>query len=189
MRQEAVGDEAGTTFDYARAIDRCSRGDQSALREIYERDAGAMLGVAMRILRRRELAEEAVQDAFVSVWRHAASFRTRQGAGRAWLFAILRYRALNILRDGAREETTDRPLLEEEPDTLPDPEATVALLDESDRLRHCLEALEPQRRRGIVLAYAGGLSHGEVAAELRVPLGTAKSWIRRAFLQLRECMQ
>ena len=176
-------------FDYAAAIARCARGDQAALRRIYERDAGAMLGVAARILKRRELAEEAVQDAFVQVWRRAASFDAKRGSGRAWLFAILRNRALNILRDGAREEPTDAALLADVPDDAPDPEAVVALIDDTSRLRTCLEALEPKRREGLVLAYTYGLSHGEVAARMRVPLGTAKSWIRRAFLDVRECMR
>lgn len=176
-------------FDYEDAIVRCARGEAAALRQLYERDAGAMLGVAIRILRRRELAEEAVQDAFVQVWRRASSFKAERGAGRSWLFAILRYRALNILRDGAREETTDAVLMAEVADDMPDPEAAVALLDETSRLRACLGALEPKRREGLVLAYISGLSHGEVAARLRVPLGTAKSWIRRAFLEVRECMR
>lgn len=148
-----------------------------------------MLGVAIRILRRRELAEDAVQDAFVQVWRRAATFDRDRGAGRAWLFAILRNRALNILRDGSREETSGADLLADEPDDGPDPEAVVLLLDDTSRLRTCLQALEPHRRQGLVLAYTYGLSHGEIAAQLRVPLGTAKSWIRRAFLQVRECMQ
>lgn len=179
----------GAAFDYAEALAGCARGERTALRRIYDRDANSMLGVAIRILRRRELAEEAVQDAFVLIWRRAASFDPTRGNGRSWVFAILRNRALNILRDGAREESTDAPLLADEPNEGPDPEAAVALLDETSRLRVCLEGLEPRRREGLVLAYTHGLSHGEVAARLRVPLGTAKSWIRRAFLEVRECMR
>jgi RNA polymerase sigma factor (sigma-70 family) len=186
MRQKPTGPEA---FDYEEVITSCARGERAALRALYEQEAGAMLGVAMRILRRRDLAEEAVQDAFVQVWRRAETFHAGRGAGRAWLFAILRNRALNILRDGAREETTDADLLSEAPDDAPDPEAILVLLGETSRLRVCLDALEPRRRDGLVLAYTHGLSHGEIAARLSVPLGTAKSWIRRAFLQVRECMQ
>ncbi|HEV7251803.1 MAG TPA: sigma-70 family RNA polymerase sigma factor [Mesorhizobium sp.] len=187
--QRRLDQTAGTGFDYADALRRCAKGERAALRLLYEQDAGAMLGVAARILRRRDLAEEAVQDTFVQVWRRAASFDPARGAGRAWLFTILRHRALNILRDGGREEATDADLLADEPDDAPDPEAVVVALDEASRLRRCLEGLEPQRRQGLVLAYTFGMSHGEVAATLRVPLGTAKSWIRRAFLQVRECMR
>lgn len=181
--------DRASAFDHADAIRRCARGDKGALRQLYEQEAGTMLGVALRILRRRELAEEAVQDCFVQVWRRAASFDATRGAGRAWLFTILRNRALNILRDGSREEATGADLLADEPDDRPSPESIVVLLDETSRLRRCLEQLEPLRRNGLVLAYTRGLSHGEVASELKVPLGTAKSWIRRAFLQVRECMQ
>ena len=165
---EAPRSRGADPFDYAETIVRCAQGDRAALRQLYERDAGALLGVATSIQQRPELADD---------------------AGRAGLFAILRNRALNILRDGAREESTDADLLAGEPDDRPDPEAVVALLDETQRLRVCLEALEPRRREGLVLAYTHGLSHGEVAARLRVPLGTAKSWIRRAFLEVRECMR
>ncbi|PZO74554.1 MAG: RNA polymerase subunit sigma [Mesorhizobium amorphae] len=179
----------GPFFDHSLAIRQCAEGSREALRRLYDREAPAMLGVATRILRRRELAEEAVQDAFVQVWRRADTFDPARGAGRAWLFSIVRNRALNILRDGAREIPTDADLLHDQADERPDPEAAVLLLDETSRLRVCLDELEPNRRRGIVLAYTYGLSHGEVAATLGVPLGTAKSWLRRAFLQVQECMQ
>jgi RNA polymerase sigma factor (sigma-70 family) len=189
QRARTVKDEAAAAFDYAAAIERCAAGDRNSLRALYDRDAAAMIGVARRILRRRDLAEEAVHDAFVQVWHRADSFDRLRGSGRSWLFAIVRNRALTILRDGAREDLTDRPALEEEPDLEPSPEAIVAGLSDASRLRRCLEALEPSRRAGIVMAYTHGLSHGEIAARLAVPLGTAKSWIRRAFASLRACMQ
>ena len=189
MRSLSHGPEA--EFDWAEALRLCAQGDQRALRRIYDREAGVMLGVALRILRRRELAEEAVHDAFVQIWLKASSFSATRdagrGSGRAWIFAILRNRALNILRDGSREELSDA--APEESGAQTDPEAVLALLHEASRLRQCLEGLEPRRRRGLLLAYTLGMSHGEVAATLGVPLGTAKSWIRRAFLQVQECMQ
>lgn len=187
-RPSAPSDEAGA-FDYGLTLRRCAGGDSGALRAIYERDAGIMLGIARRILRRRDLAEEAVQDAFVQIWRKAGSFDAARGAGRAWIFAIVRNRALSILRDGGREELSRDPHPPEVADDAPDPETIVGRLSEAGRLRRCLETLEPRRRAGIVLAYTHGLSHGEIAARLQVPLGTAKSWIRRALHSLKECMQ
>lgn len=189
QRVGEVTDGPAAAFDYATAIGRCAAGDRDSLRAIYDRDAAAMIGVARRILRRRDLAEEAVHDAFVQLWHRAETFDRHRGSGRSWLYAIVRNRALTILRDGAREDLTDRPTLEEEPDLEPDPEAIVVGLSDASRLRRCLEALEPSRRAGLVLAYTHGLSHGEIAARLAVPLGTAKSWIRRAFASLRACMQ
>lgn len=173
---------------HADALRACAGGDRAALRALYDREASRMLGIALRILRRRDLAEEAVQDAFVQIWRKAESFDIARGDGRAWMFAIVRNRALNILRDGRREDLLPDPMGGEIADDAPDPEAIVSRLSDTSRLRRCLEGLEPRRRAGLVLAYTHGLSHGEIAAKLAVPLGTAKSWIRRAFLSLRECM-
>ena len=179
---------AETTGDTCAAlIRRVGGGDGEALRALYEREAPAMLGCAQRILRRRELAEEAVQDAFVQVWRRADTYRPDRGPGRAWLFAVLRNRALTLLRDGRREA----PGAEDLPETVddaPDPEAVVVRLAETSLLRRCLEGLEARRRRAVVLAYIQGLTHGEVAGRMGVPLGTAKAWIRRSLTALRECM-
>jgi RNA polymerase sigma-70 factor, ECF subfamily len=95
---------SGSGQDYAALLTACGRGDRAALRAIYEQEAGAMIGVAQRILKRRELAEEIVHDAFVQIWRHAARYDPALGAGRAWMFAIVRNRAINALRDTAREQ-------------------------------------------------------------------------------------
>jgi len=192
-RQAGLADRAmdsaeATPFDYRDAIVRCGRGDRSALRAIYDRDARRMLGIAHRILRRRELAEEAVQDAFVQIWTKATGFDPARGASaRAWLFAIVRNRALNILRDGSREHLTDA--VPDAPHDAPDPEAIVSSLSDASRLRRCLETIDRRRRDCLLLAYAQGLSHGEVAGRLGLPLGTVKAWIRRSLLSLRECMQ
>src|SRR5215217_8600123 len=89
------------------ALRRCAAGDRAALRSIYDAEAPRMLGVAMRLLRRRALAEEAVHDTFVQIWLKAASFDPSRGQARTWLYAILRNRALNILRDESRTDLVD----------------------------------------------------------------------------------
>ncbi len=175
-------DEVGTI------IRACAAGDRRALRRLFEAEAPRMIGVAERILRRRALAEEAMQDAFVQVWRKAASFDPAVGSGRSWLYAILRNRSLNILRDESRTDLMGEDNRQEQASEEDDPETLVLKLGEETRLRACLEKLEPSRRQAIVLAYAQGLSHGELAGRLGIPLGTIKSWIRRAMLSLKECM-
>ena len=168
----------------AAALARCAAGDRSALRVIYDIEAARMVGVARRLLRRQDLAEEAVQDAFMRVWRAARSFDPQKGAARTWLYAILRNCSLTILRDEGRfisgEEKTE--------DAAPATESALGLLPESSALRRCLEQLEAQRRTVVVLAYVHGLSHGELAGKLGVPLGTVKSWVRRSLISLQECM-
>jgi RNA polymerase sigma-70 factor (ECF subfamily) len=168
------------------ALARCAAGERAALRVIYDLEAARMIGVALRIVRRRDLAEEAVHDAFMRVWRSARSFDPARGEARNWLYAIVRNRALTILRDESRFLSTDD---DDKPD-IPDlsAEEAVARLPEASALRRCLEKLEMRRRSAVVLAYVHGLSHGEIAGKLAVPLGTAKSWTRRGLISLQECM-
>jgi RNA polymerase sigma-70 factor (ECF subfamily) len=167
---------------------RCAAGDHAALRAIYDAEAPRMLGVALRLLRRRALAEEAVHDTFVQVWQRAASFDPTRGEARTWLYAVLRNRALNILRGETRTDLVE----DFEPMALvsadESPETLVLRLSDAGALKRCLERLEPARKQAILLAYVHGLSHGELAGRLGVPLGTMKSWIRRSLLSLRECM-
>jgi RNA polymerase sigma factor (sigma-70 family) len=169
-------------------IARCAMGDRLALKRLFEAEAPRMIGVAERILRRRALAEEAMQDAFVLVWRRASSFDPKLGSGRTWLYTILRNRSLNILRNESRTELSADDTPFDRPSDEDDPETVVMKLGEATRLRRCLEQLEPARRQAIVLAYANGLSHGELAGKLNMPLGTIKSWIRRGMQTLKECL-
>jgi RNA polymerase sigma-70 factor (ECF subfamily) len=170
------------------ALRRCAAGDRAALRSIYDAEAPRMLGVALRLLRRRALAEEAVHDTFLQVWQRAASFDPARGEAGAWLYAVLRNRALNILRGESRtdlvEDFEPMGLVSEDEDA----ETLVLRLSDTSALKRCLERLEPVRRQAILLAYVQGLSHGELAGRLGVPLGTMKSWIRRSLLSLRECL-
>jgi RNA polymerase sigma-70 factor (ECF subfamily) len=171
------------------ALRRCASGDRSAWRMIYDREAPRMLGVAMRLLGRPALAEEALHDAFVQIWRRAGSFDSARGRGRTWIYFVLRNQALTILRGEARTDLVEdfEPLGLVSADESPE-EISMRLSDAS-ALQRCLERLEPQHRKVILLAYVEGLSHRELAGRLGVPLGTMKSWIRRSLLSLRECME
>jgi RNA polymerase sigma-70 factor (ECF subfamily) len=173
----------------ASAISACAKGEEKALRRLYDAEAARMLGIANRLLRRPALAEEAVHDAFLSIWTKAASYEPAFGSPRAWMYAIVRNRALNILRGESRVD------LEEDmgkyEDVSPGEEADdiFSRLSDSGALKRCLDGLDEKRREAVILAHAHGLTHGELAARLGVPLGTLKSWIRRSLLQLRECLQ
>ena len=164
------------------ALARCAAGDRAALQMIYDSEAPRMVGVARRILFRKDLAEEAVHDAFVRIWRAAASFDPSRGSARGWLYAVVRNRALSIHRSEHRYDASDERALEI------DCEDATARMPENNALRRCLERLERPRRDVIILAYVHGLSHGELAGRLKVPLGTVKSWIRRSLSSLQECM-
>ena len=172
------------------ALRACARGERDALRRIYDAEAGRMITIAQRILRRRDLAEEVVHEAFIQIWRKAAQYAPDRGSARGWIYAVVRNRSLNVLRDSSREDHHDHDTLERMQEDGQTAFAADILgeLDESSRLKACLQTLDETTRKSIVMAYMSGYSHGEIAGRLSVPLGTAKAWIRRGLAALRECM-
>lgn len=165
-----------------------AKGDRTALAQLFETEAGRLVAIAQRILRRRDLAEEVVQDTFLAVWRTASGFDPARGTARGWLTVIARNRALNMLRDGARIDYEDGDKLAELGDRTADARAAFEALSIKDAIRHCLAALDAPKREAILLCYVTGLNHGEAAATMKVPLGTVKSWVRRGVLALQECL-
>ena len=177
--------DSATEAQVAAAVARCASGDRGALRVIYDIEAQRMVGVARRMLRRQDLAEEAVQDAFMRLWRSARTFDPQKGAARSWLYAILRNCALTILRDESRfSDGADAA----EGGCADDRERFGAAAGDERAAALPRTARCPQRRSVVVLAYVHGLSHGELAGKLGVPLGTVKSWVRRSLISLQECM-
>ncbi|WP_439521138.1 sigma-70 family RNA polymerase sigma factor [Marivita sp.] len=175
-------------IDHAKAIQDCAQGKHAGLQAIFEAEAPQLIGVAMRILRRRDLAEDAVQEAFVQVWTKAAQFDPDRGSGRGWVYTIVRHRALNILRDASREIPSEPAHLDAH--VARDDAVTQSFdrLEETSALRTCLEQLNAVTRRCILMAYVLGYSHGEIAGRMDAPLGTTKSWITRGLHKLRECL-
>jgi RNA polymerase sigma-70 factor (ECF subfamily) len=164
-----------------------ARGDRAALRAVYERQATRLFGVANAILRDRDAAADALQDAFLKIARRAGQFDPARGSAEAWLAAVVRHAALDMVRARGREIPTDDPALGDAP-VEADALDRVAASAEGRRLRDCLASLEEKNRAGILLAFVHGLSHAQVAARLDLPLGTVKAWIRRGLLRLRECL-
>lgn len=172
------------------ALKACAAGDKTGLATLYEFEAGRMVTIAERILRRHDLAEEIVQEAFLQIWHKAWQYQPERGSARGWLYAVVRSRALNALRDGRREELTDIESLERLQQDKSDRFYADLFedLDTASRLRACLSRLDALRRKTVFMAYVSGYSHGEIAGRLKLPLGTTKAWIRRSLSALRECM-
>lgn len=169
-------------------IEAVGRGSRAALRRLYELESRRLYGIALRIVRRPEIASEVLQETFIQVWQNARSFSAERGAGAAWLTGIVRFRALDAIRKLGREILADDPMLGDfpvEPDVIGqiDAKATTAAL------RRCLALLDEKQRRCVVLAFVDGFSHAEIAQRLATPLGSVKSWVRRGLLTLRSCLQ
>ena len=145
------------------------------------------MAVALRITRRRELAEEVLHDAFVQIWRKAATFDAALGSARGWIYTDVRHRALNAVRSSARNVAADAGALVALADAQAGWRAGEREID-AGALAECLGRLDDQKRTCVMLAFVDGYTHEELAQHLDAPLGTVKSWIRRALLALRECL-
>ncbi|MCQ8242311.1 RNA polymerase sigma factor [Rhizosaccharibacter radicis] len=165
---------------------RCADGDKEAFRQLYDSQAPRLYGLALRLMRQPALAADAVHDAFLQAWQRADRFDPSRGSAETWLASLLRYRAIDIRRRRSREEPGLEP--RDEPDTDPDALAQLTAASELQALRQCMDALSDGQRRVITMAFMDGLSHSELAGRLGSPLGTVKSWVRRALLSLRRCL-
>ena len=174
-------------------IERVARRDESALKALYDQTSGKLYGLALRVVRNQEWAEDALQETFLQIWRTAPDYRASLSPPMAWLGLIVRSRSLDLLRrrKAEREHMTDE-IDETLADTLegdsPNPMDTSLASQQAWALHQCLGQLENQQREVVSLAYLRDLSHGELAKQLRLPLGTVKTWIRRGLDQLRQCM-
>jgi RNA polymerase sigma-70 factor (ECF subfamily) len=174
-------------FDYEAALLACARGERAALGWLYEHEAHWLMGVALRIVRRRELADEVLHDAFVQIWHKAASYDPTLGSARGWVYSVVRHRALDTLRRLGREG----PLAETAPesrDEAPGPLDSLLLSKDASALHHCLQLLDEQKRACILLAYVDGYTQVQIASRLACPLGSVKAWVRRGLLALKECL-
>jgi RNA polymerase sigma-70 factor (ECF subfamily) len=187
--RSALASPAATAdFDYEAALARCANGDRSALHAIYTREARWLMGVALRIVRRRELADEVLHDAFLQIWQKAASFNPHLGSGRGWIFTIVRHRAFNVLRDAGHEEPAAEDYDETAHTAQSDPTDSLSETIETGALHGCLQRLDEAKRNCILLAYVDGYTHQQIAVRLEAPLGSVKAWIRRGLLMLKACL-
>ena len=174
-------------------IDRVGQRDEAALRLLYDRCSPKLFGLALRVVRQREWAEDVLQEAFMTIWRLAGDYRATLSPPMAWMGLIVRSRSLDLLR----KRTADRAQLTQEFDDLMEdtlesdarnPLDTADASEQAWALHQCLQQLEGRHREVVSLAYLRDLSHGELAEQLKLPLGTVKTWIRRGLEKLRICM-
>ena len=163
-----------------------ARGDEQALAELYDRFGRVAYGVALRVLRDAALAEDAVQDGFLTAWRTAAGFDPARGKASTWLLTLVHRRAVDVVR---REERRRADVLDDAPIASGDAtDESVEIRDERRRVQAALAKLPPDQREALELAYYGGLTQTELAERLGVPLGTIKSRMFTALSRLRDLL-
>jgi RNA polymerase sigma-70 factor (ECF subfamily) len=174
-------------------IDRVAARDETALKALYELTSPKLYGLSLRVVRNSEWAEDALQDTFLQIWRTAPDYRATLSPPMAWLGLIVRSRSLDLLRRRKAErdhltDSMDDAMAETLEGDSPNPMDTSLASQQAWALHQCLGKLENNQREVVSLAYLRDLSHGELAQQLKLPLGTVKTWIRRGLDQLRQCM-
>jgi RNA polymerase sigma-70 factor (ECF subfamily) len=169
------------------------RGDQRAFAQLYQAAASHLYGLLLRILQRRDWAEEALQDCFLKVWQKSETYDPSKGAPLTWLMTIARYRALDLLRVkrpevGMPEQESELPPMALE-DPTENPESRAVEQEGMGQLSDCLRGLQEEQRKSVLLAYYEGYTHQELAQAMDAPLGTVKSWVRRGLARLRDCLE
>jgi RNA polymerase sigma-70 factor, ECF subfamily len=167
-----------------------ARGDRAAFRELYERTGGRLLGIARQLVRRSEVAEEIVQECFVTVWERARDYDARLSQPMTWLVALVRNRSLDLLRRPAVERPIeDEAWIESVPAETASTEEIVGWRTAAPRLAAAMRTLAPLQRQVITLAYYHGLTHSEIAEHVQRPLGTVKTLVRRGLAKLAAALE
>jgi RNA polymerase sigma-70 factor (ECF subfamily) len=183
-------DKSGASADAA-LVHLLLQNDVGAFEKLYDKYSRVVYSLVLRIVQQTGPAEEVVQDVFLQVWRNSAQYDENRGPFFPWLITLARNRALDSLR--LKSERQRR--LENQTDELfsvvvaPQYEKDLDDKRRAERIRSLVGGLKPEQKRAIELAYFQGLSHSEIAAELKEPLGTVKSWIRNGLLRLKEGLQ
>lgn len=182
-------------------LSRIALGDRQAFAALYRETSAHLFGVVLRIQPDTARAEDLLQDIYISLWQSAGSFDPQRSQPLTWLTSIARHRAIDSLRRRRGEvRTVSRHVADDEDDEeggdlladLPDdaagPQELLRQAAEARELSRCVQVLSAEQQQCVALAYYQGLSHAEVAEHLAQPLGTVKSWVRRALLALKDCL-
>lgn len=191
---------AARSHELAQLMSRAALGDRAGFARLYDLTSGHLFAVVLRIQRDRALAEDLLQEVYVNVWRAVGSFDAALSQPMTWLTSIARNKAIDSLRRAQsqpllqsvhrEDDDDDRPDLDQQlADESPGPDDLLAQAGDARRLDSCMKGLSAPQRQSVALAFFDGLSHAEVAAHLHQPLGTVKSWVRRALLSLKECLE
>jgi RNA polymerase sigma factor (sigma-70 family) len=172
------------------ALGRIPAGDRAALQTVYRLTSAKLFGVCLRILGERAEAEDVLQEVYVTVWRKAADFDASRASPMTWLIALARNRSIDRLRASRQTRNMD-PIdtAAEIPDAAGGADTVIENAQEHARLHGCLEGLASHERTALRGAFFDGNTYEDLATRMKVPLGTMKSWIRRAMIKLKACLE
>jgi RNA polymerase sigma-70 factor (ECF subfamily) len=169
-------------IELAQLLQRCAARDSAAFKALYDKTSPILFARLLRMLRRRSVAEEALQDVYVRIWERAAQFEVHRGRALAWMVTIARYGAIDLMRRERMTLVGDDAL-----DDIPD-ESAPDNTEKPNNFDFCIGQLNDNTRKCLTLAFVEGRSHDEIARLTVNPLGSVKSWIRRGLLSLKECL-
>jgi RNA polymerase sigma-70 factor (ECF subfamily) len=169
---------------------RCAAQEAPALQALHRLVAPRLLAVLVRMLHSRAAAEDALQDTFIRIWRQAAQFDLHRGRALSWMISIARNRAIDLQRSRRLTVVLDEAELAGASELRVDDASEQTEFGAArDALSRCLQLLGDAQRQCVLLAYQYGLTHEQIASQLRQPLGTVKSWVRRSLQGLRQCLE
>ena len=165
-----------------------AKGDRTAFERLYAATRAKLYGVVLRILRRHDLADEVMQETYVKIWSSAGQFDPALSSPITWMVAIARNRAIDQVRKKTELSIDEDPAVLEIAADSPDPLAKREMTEELRRLLACMGRLDEERRRLVLFAYYDGWSREQLAAKFDKPVNTVKTWLRRALMEIRECL-
>jgi RNA polymerase sigma-70 factor (ECF subfamily) len=165
-----------------------AKGDEAAFERLYAATRAKLFGVVLRILRRQDLAEEVIQEAYVKIWNSAGQFNPGVASPITWMASIARNRAIDVVRKRTEASIEEEPAAMEVAADTPDPLARREMTEELKRLLECVGRLEPDRQKLVLLAYYNGWSREQLAAKFETPVNTVKTWLRRSMMDIRACL-
>ncbi|MEX1236498.1 MAG: sigma-70 family RNA polymerase sigma factor [Roseovarius sp.] len=168
-------------------IARAAMGERAAFSDLYAHTSAKLLGICLRVLKDRAEAEEALQEAYVKIWRHADRYRANGLSPMTWLITIARNTAIDRARR-RREAQPGLDAAEAMADAAPGPEAQAIASSERIHLAHCLDELDEGHSEAVRRAYLDGETYAELATRFDVPLNTMRTWLRRSLMKLKECL-
>ena len=177
--------------DLSVLLQSVAAGDRRAFRDLYDATSPKLLGIAVRILRDKALAEEILQDVYLRVWRNANRYSPEAGAPMTWLSTIARNRAIDVVRSRKAEPIAAAPAGDEDGgwlESLADPAGEGVDRVDAQALQQCLGQVEGELRHCLVLAYCEGYSREELADRFGRNVNTIKTWLRRGLAALRVCL-